>query len=74
MKKLELNIKKCTDCPFHLVESDPDPNDWFCSDDVKVKCTKTKRKKAYITVACRPYNTERECDIPKWCPLSLRKA
>jgi hypothetical protein len=27
-------IKNCTDCPFHEVQPDPDPNDWFCQDGV----------------------------------------
>lgn len=59
-------IKNCTDCPFHQVMPDPDPNDWFCDDDVKVLCKKSNR---LITSACRPYNVKKECDIPEWCEL-----
>ena len=29
-------IKNCIDCSSHQVLPDPDPNDWFCDDDVKV--------------------------------------
>jgi hypothetical protein len=64
-----IKITNCMDCPFHEVLPDPDPNDWFCDDDSKVICTKTKRKHNSITVACRPYQLRKECDIPKWCPL-----
>ena len=66
MKGLEL--KNCIDCPFHSVESDPDPYDWFCDDDEKVVCNKVDPPKN-ITVACRPYNKRKECEVPLWCPL-----
>lgn len=58
----------CIECPHHAVLRDPDPDDWFCDDDVKVVCTKAKRN---VTVACRPYNTNKEFEtgIPDWCPL-----
>jgi hypothetical protein len=61
-----LTLTCCIDCPHHEVRSDPDPDDWFCDDDVKVVCLKAKRN---ITVACRPYNTRRESSVPSWCPL-----
>jgi hypothetical protein len=64
---VHLSITNCVDCPKHSVRPDPDPNDWFCDDDVKVVCTASQNKE--ITVACRPYNTRKECTIPKWCPL-----
>jgi hypothetical protein len=69
MTTANLTITNCIDCPFHKVLADPDPNDWFCDDDVKVVCTKTKRKDNAITVACRPYRTRAESDVPEWCPL-----
>lgn len=59
-------INNCIECHNHEVLPDPDPDDWFCSDDVKVFC---KRASKYITVACRPYATETECSIPNWCPI-----
>ena len=59
-------IITCIDCPFHEVLPDPDPNDWFCDDDVKVYCNKSKRN---ITTACRPYNVKKESAIPEWCEL-----
>jgi len=62
--------KSCVDCAFHRVALDPDPNDWFNDDDVKVVCTKTRRANNCVTVACRPYNVRRETSPPpKWCPL-----
>jgi len=63
------SITNCIDCEFHKVERDPDPHDWFNDDDVKVICTKTKRKKNTITVACRPHHVRKESSIPDWCPL-----
>jgi len=66
-------MKNCTACKHHSVERDPDPNDWFNDDDVKVVCTLTKRKDNTITVACRPYNVKKESETPKWCPLNRKK-
>lgn len=65
-KKKKFVYKNCIDCPHHDVQSDPDHLDWFCNDDVKVVCT---LKNKNITVACRPYNTRRESEIPSWCPI-----
>ena len=72
----------CTMCAMHKVLPDPDPDDWFCDDDVKVKCTAAKDQtpkytalghlksgEPYVTVACRPYMVKKECDIPEWCPF-----
>jgi hypothetical protein len=64
-----LKLDNCIDCPFHEVLPDPDPDDSFNDDDVKVVCRKTKRQKNTVTVACRPYNIRKESDIPEWCPL-----
>lgn len=61
-----ISITNCIDCPFHSVRPDPDPDDWFNDDDVKVVCTKTNKE---ITSMCRPYNLRKESDIPDWCPL-----
>ena len=66
-------MKNCISCQYHKVLPDPDPDDWFCDDDVKVICTKTKRHENTITVACRPYNIRRESTTPKWCPLRKKK-
>lgn len=60
-----MSEKNCINCDDHVVLPDPDPDDWFCDDDVKVTCKLAKRN---ITVACRPYNIEKECVTPKWCP------
>lgn len=61
-----LPINNCLDCPHHQTQRDPDPDDWFCADDEKVVCLKTKRT---ITNGCRPYQTRKECSVPSWCPL-----
>jgi hypothetical protein len=57
----------CIDCPHHLVLPDPDPNDWFNDDDMKVVCVKAQKQ---ITCACRPYNLRKESSTPTWCPLT----
>lgn len=68
----------CAICKHAKVYPDPDPNDWFCDDDVKVLCTKVpldvngepKGGNNQITCACRPYMVTRECSYtPDWCPL-----
>lgn len=61
-----MSYTNCTKCPAHEVVSDPDPNDWFC-DDVKVRCKHTGKN---ITTSCRPYNIEKECNVPEWCPIN----
>lgn len=58
----------CTKCKEHKVLMDPDPNDWFCDDDVKVVCSILNEN---ITVACRPYNIKKECEVPDWCPKEI---
>lgn len=63
-------IANCHQCGFKQILPDPDPVDWFNDDDVKVVCTKTKRKDTVITSACRPYKVKEECSgIPWWCPV-----
>jgi hypothetical protein len=67
-------MTNCTDCMHHHVLPDPDPNDWFCDDDVKVICSHkeslTPKGMRVITCACRPYNIVKECETPDWCPLN----
>ena len=67
METRVLPLTNCMDCPNHRVARDPDPHDWFCDDDEKVLCAITSNKA--ITVACRPYNKRKECNVPSWCPL-----
>ena len=82
MNKIYLEIENCIDCPNHEVSPDPNPYDWFCDDDIKVRCIKSNNQigkrtrndnlkigEPYITVACRPHNKRNECKIPDWCPL-----
>ena len=56
----------CIDCPKHKIEIDPDPDDWFDDDDVKVLCSLNGKE---ITCGCRPYNVRKECKVRGWCPL-----
>lgn len=73
----------CLDCPHHVVVvQDPDPDDWFCDDDVAVLCGKTPNttgrkfqasKRLFpnrvVTNSCRPYNMRRDSKRPDWCPV-----
>ena len=70
----ELVITNCTECIHHQVVRDPDPSDWFNDDDVAVLCNLSTRdtnsgRARRITRACRPYNVEKECSVPSWCPM-----
>jgi|TARA_Y100000310_G_C20598448_1_gene771731 hypothetical protein len=79
--------KSCMDCNHHKIIYDPDPEDWFCDDDVAVVCLKVLNKNRnlnskwesdhseYKAIACsiRPYNIRRESIVPQWCPLINRK-
>lgn len=68
MKRIvERVIERCTECPHHRVDPDPDPHDWFCSDDVKLVCSRAART---ITRGERPYRLGK-VEIPSWCPLRL---
>jgi hypothetical protein len=85
MNKVTVNgqeIDNCAKCPHQEVLPDPDPFDWFCDDDVKVKCNLSRsayegneRKEPYITVGCRPFNVgnKYETSIPNWCPVSKKE-
>ena len=68
-KQSGLKINSCLDCSQHQVMPDPDPYDWFCDDDVKVVCLKYQKN---ITVACRPYQIRKECNVPNWCHLNRK--
>ena len=59
-------IEHCTDCPFPIKSYDPDPDDWFCDDDMKLVCSTTNE---VITHACRPHRLKIESNIPDSCPL-----
>ena len=72
MNARSLPLTNCMDCPHHEVQCDPDRDDWFCDDDEKVLCGLAGNKE--ITVACRPYNKRKECNIPHWCPLPETQA
>lgn len=39
----EYEVNGCYQCPFCKILPDPDPDDWFCDDDVKMICTHKDR-------------------------------
>ena len=71
LENYEEHNKQCRGCKYCVIESDPDPNDWFNDDDQKALCKhfsvidKNGCKKL-IEYALRPHE---KIEIPKWCPL-----
>lgn len=73
----------CLDCAFHRMIPDPEPDDWFCADDVAVVCTKVPNpdqkpesrwlsdRAPFRSVAwsCRPHKVQEDTGRPSWCPL-----
>lgn len=60
-------FESCVDCKHAEILPDPDPLDWFCSDDVKVYCSEAGK---LVTVGCQPYRVRKESTPPPaWCPL-----
>ncbi|MCK9428515.1 MAG: hypothetical protein M0R17_00710 [Candidatus Omnitrophica bacterium] len=66
----DLSISTCIECPAHTIESDPDPYDDFCDDDIKIGCK--FKKDCYSTTGCRPYNAKKESSVPDWCPFIMK--
>lgn len=78
----KLEKKSCLDCIHHRIINDPDPNDWFCHDDVAIICSLTKNpnqdlKSRYVadrqefrpvSVSIRPHKVQKESEVPSWCP------
>lgn len=62
MKK---HITYCNQCDNCKVYPDPDFDDWFCHDDVKIVCNVNNMTMAS---ACRPYEIN-SFKVPKNCPL-----
>ncbi len=82
------HFANCMDCPHHETVPDPDPDDWFCDNDMAIVCTKTPNPKQnfdskhqadhsphrVVMCAIRPYNLRKEGDVPIWCPLKTSTA
>ena len=62
MKK---HITYCNQCDNCKVYPDPDFDDWFCHDDIKIVCNVNNMTMAS---ACRPYEIN-SFKVPKNCPL-----
>lgn len=60
------NITKCMQCSNCKTIVDPDPNDWFCADDMKAVCSAKENK--VIEGSLRPWEINK-VEIPNWCPL-----
>jgi len=82
---MEVNIKinSCINCPFHKVINDPDPDDWFCDDDMAIVCTKlpndeigkfdspayfSRQKFKVVSSGIRPHHVSSFNYIPEFCP------
>ena len=64
------NCFKCEKCNRCEIHADPDPDDWFCDDDVAVYCTE---KKEYIARALSPYEVDKVVVPVSKCPLMSKK-
>lgn len=76
-------LGSCLECTNHKIIPDPDPNDWFCDDDVAVVCLSASNDKQnteskwisdrhpnkVIEPSIRPFKVEKEATVPSWCPL-----
>lgn len=56
----------CVDCPEHETLFSPDPDDWFCDDDITVSCRAAGGRK--IAEGVRPQFEREYCTRPQWCP------
>ena len=56
----------CVDCPEHETRMTPDPDDWFCDDDITVSCRAAGGRK--IAEGIRPQFEREYCMRPQWCP------
>lgn len=61
---IQVDIENCMDCIHKNIQSDPDPDDWFCDDDMKLLCKINYR---IVTRGCRPHQLRKECEVPSWC-------
>lgn len=61
-----MNVTHCSKCPNGKVLPDPDPDDWFNADDVKVVCTKENKE---VAGALRPHEVGKCDEVPNWCPF-----
>lgn len=68
-------MKSCLECRYHEKITDPEPNDWFCDDDITVVCTKKPNPNKdlnsdwvsdwsdyrHVCESCRPHRLEKDC-------------
>lgn len=76
-------VANCLECAYHQVIPDPEPDDWFCADDMAVVCTKSTNPERNVASkwkshhspfrsvvnSCRPHHLHAEAVRPGWCPL-----
>ncbi|MBQ6923683.1 MAG: hypothetical protein IJQ73_03495 [Kiritimatiellae bacterium] len=60
----------CVDCPEHETSFSPDPDDWFCDDDITVSCRAAGGRK--IVTGIRPQFEREYCMKPHWCPKQVQ--
>lgn len=59
--------QSCEGCPDCEIRITPDPDDWFCDDDVTVVC-KAVSGGHVMAKQIRPYLVHERCPVPRWCP------
>lgn len=59
--------QSCEGCPDCEKRITPDPDDWFCDDEVTVVC-KAVSGGYVMAKQIRPYLVHERCPVPQWCP------
>ena len=77
LRYLEVDVEderqSCEGCPDCEIKMSPDPEDWFCDDDVTVVC-RAVGSGWVMAERIRPYLVHERCPIPHWCPRKKGKA
>jgi len=64
MRKATITITHCSHCPHHELVDDPDPFDWFGSNDSAIICTHPDCVKTYQNDAAKEYDEHRGWHSP----------
>ena len=59
-------LSNCTDCQYHVIRPDPDPDNPHVQDLISVYCLKSEQS---VAIAVKPHEVVAESLRPDWCPL-----
>ena len=69
---MAIEKQSCEGCPDCEIRITPDPDDWFCDDDVTVLCKAVEGGRV-MAEHIRPYLVQERCPVPHWCPKRKQK-